>query len=54
MCIRDRDEAQLLIEQAADKVTVAVQHEIFGLGRRIREVIFLGVQAFMYLSLIHI
>mgnify|MGYP002943034092 CR=1 FL=1 len=35
--------------QAADEVAIAVQHIILGLGRRIREVIFLGVQAFMYL-----
>src|SRR5699024_3793968 len=43
------DEAQLLIEQAADKVAIAVQHIILVVGRRIGEVIFLGVQAFMYL-----
>ena len=43
------DEAQLLIEQAADEVAVAVQHIILGLRRRIGEVIFLRVQAFMYL-----
>ena len=37
----DIDEAQLLIEQAADEVAIAVQHIILGLGRRIREVILL-------------
>ena len=42
------DEAQLLVEQATDKVTIAVQHIVFGLGRRVREVIFLRVQDFMY------
>ena len=43
------DEAQFLIEQAADEVAIAVQHIILGLGRRIREAVFLRVQAFMYL-----
>ena len=43
------DEVQLLIKQAADEVAVAVQHIILGLGWRIREAIFLRVQAFMYL-----
>ena len=43
------DEAQLLIEQATDEVAIAVQHIILGLGWRIREAIFLRVQAFMYL-----
>ena len=38
------DEAQFLIEQAADEVAIAVQHIILGLGRRIREAVFLRVQ----------
>ena len=42
------DEAQLLIEQAADEVAIAVQHIILGLGWRIREAVFLRIQAFMY------
>ena len=43
------DEAQFLIEQAADKVAVAVQHIVLELGGRKREVVFLRVQDFIYL-----
>ena len=42
------DEAQRLIEQATDEVAIAVQHEVLGLGRRVREVVFLRIQDFMY------